>query len=141
MNKIFLCISVLLCLMHGQSIAQKPGDVRWSLLTDPSPGYAYDTIRSIKVQSDGKIVTAGNISGYVIAIGRFDGPKLDSSFGVNGIVTTSLDSANTGANALEIQPDGKIVVAGGYKKGLPPILYWCDINLTVVPTAASALME
>src|ERR1043165_4610168 len=118
MNKLFLALSVLLCLMHGQSLAQRPGDVLWSLLTDPSP--TSDTIHCIKVQSDGKIVAAGNSnkgSYMVIAIGRFDGMKLDSSFGINGMVTTSLDSAHTAANAVEIQPDGKIVVAGSYKKG------------------------
>lgn len=118
MNKLLFFLSVLLCLVSARSIAQKPGDLSWALLTDPSPGY--DTIHSIKVQPDGKIVAAGNSykGPYMaIAIGRYDGAKLDSSFGINGIVTTSLDSAYTTANAVAIQPDGKIVVAGGYKKG------------------------
>lgn len=112
---------MLLCLLHGQSIAQKPGDVRWTRLTDLSPDY--DTIHSIKVQSDGKIVAAGSTGstyhgGFVaIAIGRYDEGMLDSSFGINGMVITSLDSAHVLANDVGIQQDGKIVVAGGYIKG------------------------
>ena len=115
MNKLVLFLSVLLSLVNSDSIAQKPGDVSWTRLIDLGP--TDDVIRSIKVQADGKIVAAGNRyqgSQAVIAIGRFDGGMLDTSFGINGIVPLSLDSSKTEANALEIQPDGKIIVAGGY---------------------------
>jgi uncharacterized delta-60 repeat protein len=119
MNKLFFTLSMLLCLVHGQSIAQRPGAVRWTRLTDPS--LRSDTIHSIKVQSDDKIVVAGNsYQGLymAIAIGRFDQRGVsDSSFGINGMVTASLDSAHTVANAMQIQSDGKIVVAGSYRKG------------------------
>ncbi len=118
MDKRFLYFSVLLCLVYGQSVAQKPGSVSWSVRTNPSP--LSDTIHSIKIQSDGKIVAAGNSNkGYfmAIAVGRFNNGTPDSTFGVNGMVTTSRDSSHIVANALEIQPDGKIVVVGRYKKG------------------------
>ncbi len=112
-KKLLLSLSVL-CLMHEWSIAQQPGSVLWTRLTNE------DSINSIKVQSDGKLVAAGNsYQGLykVIAIGRFDEDMPDLSFGNNGIVTTFIDSAHTTANAVVIQQDGKIVVAGGYKKG------------------------
>jgi uncharacterized delta-60 repeat protein len=40
-------------------------------------------------------------------------PAFDSSFGNNGIVTTNFGKANQVANAVAVQTDGKIVVAGG----------------------------
>ncbi|XZF12759.1 T9SS type A sorting domain-containing protein [Chitinophagaceae bacterium MMS25-I14] len=119
MNKPFLFLFLLFGLVHGRCIAQQPGSVQWTITTDPGP--MMDSLRSIKVQADGKIVAAGNSyqgSYMVIAVGRYDGtPMLDPSFGNNGISTTPLDSANTVANAVELQPDGKIVVAGSYRKG------------------------
>jgi len=38
--------------------------------------------------------------------------SLDSSFGVNGKVTTAVGPTNALANAVQIQPDGKMVAAG-----------------------------
>ena len=39
--------------------------------------------------------------------------SLDTTFGIGGIVTTTIGSGNNLAFALGIQSDGKIVVAGG----------------------------
>ncbi|MBS1630393.1 MAG: T9SS type A sorting domain-containing protein [Bacteroidetes bacterium] len=117
-KKFVLAFLLLFCLVHGQSNAQRPGHVNWTLFTDPSP--SFDTLHSVKVQTDGKIVAAGNSynGNYrTIAVGRYDNGLPDSTFGINGMATTSLDSADVAAYAMEIQPDGKIVVAGGYEKG------------------------
>jgi uncharacterized delta-60 repeat protein len=118
MNKFFLFLALFLCLLHEQSIAQNTGTVKWSVLADLSS--RYDSIHSIKAQPDGKIVAAGNSfqgAFKVIALGRYADGIPDSSFGINGMVMTSLDSAHIVANAVELQQDGKIVVAGGYTKG------------------------
>lgn len=70
--------------------------------------------------SDGKLVVAGTASGPSstgddVAVARFtiDG-ALDSSFGTGGFVTTAVMSGNHEdvANALLVQPDGKLVIAG-----------------------------
>lgn len=73
------------------------------------------------LQSDGKIVVVGTVDttpGQLLGLARFtkDG-KLDSSFGDGsgggpGLVTVSLLKDSPG-NAVAIQSDGKIVVAGG----------------------------
>lgn len=116
MKKIFLSCLILFLLVHGQSLAQQPGTVRWSRTLNPGSSPSNDTLHSVRIQTDKKVVVAGN-SGVSIALGRFDATGvLDASFGTNGVVITSLDSARVGANAMEIQPDGKIVVAGGYEK-------------------------
>ena len=52
----------------------------------------------------------GTISFFALARYNSDG-LLDSSFGVNGRVTTTVGSTNADANAVGIQPDGKILVA------------------------------
>ncbi len=74
-------------------------------------------INSVAIQSDGKIVAAGYISGHLFALARYNADgSLDTSFGSGGIVTT-LFSAFAGANSVAIQSDGKIVVAGGASNG------------------------
>ena len=72
------------------------------------------------VQADGKVVVAGVASGGPtgadIALARYNGDgSLDPSFGVGGKVVTDFAFASTHEAAfdLAIQPDGKILVAGG----------------------------
>lgn len=69
---------------------------------------------SIALQSDGKIVVAGEGSGDRVefAIARYmpDG-SLDPSFGAGGVVTTAVGDYSS-ASAVVLQPDGKIIAAG-----------------------------
>ena len=55
-----------------------------------------------------------NGSNYVFTLVRYDATdgSPDTTFGTGGIVTTSVGSGDTIANALGIQSDGKIVAAG-----------------------------
>jgi uncharacterized delta-60 repeat protein len=80
-------------------------------------------IVGLTVQSDGKIVVAGNsfdmvrigsVSGrqnFAVARYRIDG-SLDPSFGAGGKIITGFGD-NDAASAVAVQSDGKIVVAGG----------------------------
>lgn len=73
----------------------------------------------VKVQPDGKIVAvaSSSVSGVTWALSRTlpDGTP-DPTFGTNGVVQTTFPNEGyvtaDGANALALQPDGKIVVAG-----------------------------
>ena len=90
------------------------GKVRTPL--DPVSG---ETLYSLAVQPDGKIVAAGfGPAGAGMAVTRYnpDG-TLDPSFGGTGIVTLNLLSFS-GAHAVSVQPDGKIVVAGQASDGI-----------------------
>ena len=71
-----------------------------------------DEIQSIAIQSDGKIVAAGN-SGNNFAIARYetDG-DLDNTFSGDGKLTTDLGSSLESFESVELQSDGKIVAAG-----------------------------
>ena len=71
--------------------------------------------RDLAIQADGKIVVAGHAIGLTesFALARYntDG-SLDSGFGTGGKLTTDLGGHDSAA-AVVIQPDGKIVAAGG----------------------------
>ncbi len=71
-----------------------------------------DEIWGIALQSDGKIVVSGD-SGADVIVARYasDG-SLDNSFGNNGVVAVPVNNAD--GNAVRIQSDGKIVVAGQF---------------------------
>ena len=87
-------------------------------------GAGDDVGSGIAVQSDGKIVVVGtsdNGSGSSeLAVARFnDDGSLDTSFNVDGMVTTSF-SAGAGddvGSGIAVQSDGKIVVVGTSDNG------------------------
>jgi uncharacterized delta-60 repeat protein len=92
------------------------------LIQDPSPGGA-NKLTALAVQTDGRIIAAGTFArneedSADIGLVRFmsDG-ALDASFGIGGIVTTDISGTNDGANAMALQRDGKIVVAGFANSG------------------------
>jgi uncharacterized delta-60 repeat protein len=76
-----------------------------------------DIIYGLAIQPDGKIVAAGKsyLAGSVseFAVVRYTtSGNPDVTFDIDGIVTTTIGTNNGQANALGIQLDGKIVVAG-----------------------------
>ncbi len=77
-------------------------------------GPAASNLNSIAIQPDGKIVAAGFTDGngrqFALARYQADG-SLDNTFGDNGTVITSVGRAS-GAYAVALQRDGKIVAAG-----------------------------
>ncbi len=72
-------------------------------------------INKIKIQSDGKIVTAGystNGNGNFNTLARYNtGGGIDTSFGTSGQVV-NLVASNSKINDIAIQTDGKIVAGG-----------------------------
>jgi uncharacterized delta-60 repeat protein len=78
---------------------------------------SYDTASSVAIQSDGKIVVAGESlrsPQYDFALARYDSDgSLDTTFDSDGKVTTDFGGDYDGAFSVAIQIDGKIVVAGG----------------------------
>ena len=83
-----------------------------------------DVASAVVVQPDGKILVAGSTTLGKAALARYraDG-SLDASFGTAGLVTVDFVSLMAGwiwstGNAVALQPDGKIVVAGAW--------YWLE---------------
>jgi uncharacterized delta-60 repeat protein len=69
-------------------------------------------IHALRLQADGKIVGVGFANNGGISVARYnaDGSS-DATFGTNGFVRTVIGAA-TGAYAIAIQSDGKIIAAG-----------------------------
>ena len=84
------------------------------------PQNNYSSAIAVAIQKDGKIVAAGRSSYWPIgggtdfALARYTRQgRLDRSFGRGGKVVTDFGARNNAsANAVAIQPDGKIVAAG-----------------------------
>jgi uncharacterized delta-60 repeat protein len=96
-------------------------DHSFSTLGDGYLGYTrthingYESANAIALQPDGKIVVAGanNNGGSNFAVVRYhDNGNLDDTFDFDGKVTTDFASTDEIADAVAIQTDGKIVVAG-----------------------------
>ncbi|MBL9113650.1 MAG: cadherin-like beta sandwich domain-containing protein [Verrucomicrobiaceae bacterium] len=79
-------------------------------------GSSHEYGRGVAVQSDGKILVAGesyNGSNYDFALVRYtEAGVLDTTFGTGGKVTTAIGSSSDIAFALALQDDGGIVLAG-----------------------------
>src|SRR5689334_12770898 len=120
-----ITLTVILAFISSNQILQTyaaPGDI------DPSFGTGgrvisdvsmnFDEAHAVAVQSDGKIVVAGfaqpseddSRDFAVLRYGSTGAP--DSSFGTEGRVLTDFFGGLDEADAVAIQPDGKIVVAG-----------------------------
>lgn len=68
---------------------------------------------SLALQTDGRLVVVG-ASGVGFGLARFNADgSVDTSFGAGGLVTTTFPDGFASANAVALQPDGKIVAAGG----------------------------
>lgn len=116
-----LAAALLLALGAGRAAAA-PGDL------DPSFGgggserlfLSHETIalRAVAVQPDGKVVLAGadQTANSILVVRLLESGALDPSFGAGGVVNTPFPAGSFGAaRAVALQPDGKIVVAGGAK--------------------------
>ncbi len=76
-----------------------------------------DVANAVAIQADGRIVVAGSVGSTTnrrVGVVRYlaNGTR-DTAFGDNGRVTMDFASGGTGAAAMAIQPDGKIVLVGG----------------------------
>ncbi len=83
---------------------------------------AFNIARCMVIQPDGKIIAAGS-NQYTsedmdIVLVRYnpDG-SIDNTFSVDGKVVTSLGEYTELAKAIALQPDGKILIAGGSDDG------------------------
>jgi len=81
------------------------------------PADGADGAVALALAPDGKIVVAGTVwtgSTYAWGVARLtDTGQPDPTFGTNGLAV-NLSGNNAGANAVVVQPDGKIIIGGSY---------------------------
>ena len=120
-----ICASaVMVLIMSGQIAQAADGDLDPTFGTDGKVltdfDHSTDIANAVAVQTDGKLVVIGttyinnDFSDEDFAVARYnpDG-TLDETFGVGGKVQTDFPDLAAVASSVVIQPDGKIVVAGG----------------------------
>ncbi|HEX5687465.1 MAG TPA: delta-60 repeat domain-containing protein [Ideonella sp.] len=124
MNKRFAAAAALVCGV-GVPIAQSAdGDLDLTFSRDGKKltdiAKSTDLARAVALQTDGKIVAVGqtyvnnDYSSEDFAVARYTANgKLDATFGVKGRVTTDFPGLAAVPSAVVVQPDGKILVAGG----------------------------
>ena len=76
-----------------------------------------DEIHGIALQSDGKIVAAGEAGGDFVLARYNSAGGLDTSFSSDGLVTTDILGSGDYGYAVVLQSDGRIVVAGNALDG------------------------
>ncbi len=111
-----------------------PGDLDTSFDTDGRVTTnlgSTDTGRAVALQSDGKIVVAGSSNNlFIVARYNANGSLDTTGFGSpNGYVTTNIPNGADAANAVALQPDGKIVVAGSHANDFAVARYNMDGSL------------
>ncbi len=114
----FSLLTAVFFLTFGHITTAAPGDLDTSFFQTGKRTVTFTQGSSegnaIVVQPDGKVVIAGRVNGTPggFALVRLvANGNLDSSFGLDGKVITSLNG-NGFANALALQPDGKLVAVG-----------------------------
>ncbi|MBK6484000.1 MAG: hypothetical protein IPG01_12920 [Chitinophagaceae bacterium] len=97
------------------------GDLDLSFGDAGSVQYDFDTfidVTDMSLQSDGKIIVLTNVTVQLsseIVLVRFNADgSIDNSFGLNGEAVVQFGGWEPVGNAIIIQPDGKILIAGSY---------------------------
>jgi uncharacterized delta-60 repeat protein len=109
---LLLCLNIVINAADGDLDTSFFGNGK--VVTDV--GSTSNEANAIALQPDGKIIAAGlSVVGgnNNFALARYNANgSLDISFGTNGIALTSFGGTNDLANAVVVQPNGKIIAAG-----------------------------
>src|ERR1039457_3452419 len=111
---------IWLILLFSEDFYAQPGSIDKSFgingIMTTSLSNWYSAIRAIGLQSDSKIIAAGYTytgTRLKFSLVRYDtNGYINPTFGNNGIVISSIDSAESSITAMMIQKNDKIIVAG-----------------------------
>ena len=104
-------------------------------------GGRYDDALAVAVQPDGRIVVAGSSSdadGRDMAVARYNNDgTLDASFDGDGLALVDFGGESS-AQAVAVQPDGKIVLAGWATRPVSPGCCGSDFALARLTSSGAA---
>ena len=127
---VLLCLGCFSVLFHIQAQAAVSKNPATAISTDgeldpdfgsggivtTNFGTDFDFGNAVAIQNDGKIIMAGSLyngaNGDIGLVRYLADGTLDATFGNNGKVITDFNGRHDKANAMALQPDGRIVVAG-----------------------------
>ncbi len=112
MKKLILLLLSLQCVFSNIALAQNPGDLDITFSTDGKLTRPKAPWMDVAIQPDGKVLAVGDI----IARYNLNG-SLDTGFSSDGVDTVKINDTIYSFNAVGVQPDGKILVAGGRAYG------------------------
>jgi uncharacterized delta-60 repeat protein len=104
----------LVCRFHpdGSPDLSFNGTGRVSTNLTPGANPSYDFANVITVQSDGKLLVAGNANLRCGLVRYLTDGSLDTGFGAGGIVITQMQEGACGTGAIVLQADGRIITGG-----------------------------
>jgi uncharacterized delta-60 repeat protein len=110
----FLTLALVVSASDPISVLAADGDLDPTFGVGGRVTYSNASANASAIQSDGKIIVAGSIGGspdsdFVLVRYNRDG-SLDTAFGIAGKVTTDFSGQRDWANAIGIQPDGKMLL-------------------------------
>ena len=123
-TKIYATVIILAFVVSGWTARAVDGDLDPTFGTDGKVltdfDHSTDIADAVAVQADGKLVVVGttyinnDYTGEGFAVARYnpDG-TLDKTFGAGGKIQIDFPGLAAVASSVVVQPDGKIVVAGG----------------------------
>src|SRR5438874_2685597 len=118
-SSVSMAVALFATLMASATSSAAPGSLDATFGTGGKVTTSFSgsaDMNALVVQPDGKLVAAGVVFNGVrwdFALARYntDG-SLDTTFGTGGKIVTAIGTDGTGASALVLQPDGKLVAAG-----------------------------
>src|SRR5438874_3729611 len=118
-SSVSMAVALFATLMASATSSAAPGSLDTTFGTGGKVTTSFSgsaDMNALVVQPDGKLVAAGWVFNGVrwdVALARYntDG-SLDTTFGTGGKIVTAIRTDGTGASALVLQPDGKLVAAG-----------------------------
>jgi len=89
----------------------------------------------VATQPDGRIVLAGGdfVTKTTVVVRLLENGALDPSFGGDGIVNLTLGTDSSSAQAVSVQPDGRILIAGSAKGAVDFDFMFARLNADGTP--------
>lgn len=146
MKTILPASTTVFCLLVAAVLSAQPGTLdetfgNGGFTTTNLDTFSNDFSNAMAIQNDGKILLTGRSNNAVTLVRYTTAGTLDETFGTAGVVSTDLGTISDGAQAIALQNDGKIVVAGKTSSDIALIRYLTDGSLDTTFGSAGIMIH